>query len=268
MNSYSNKEKIEWIVPVFFGCLGSLVICTLLAVRQPDISRYPESGAVNVHTEVDQEIFIETETISVFAGTGPSRRDVIQEWYRRSETRTFVIDFFAGICPSREVAETVLAYADLFNIPPALAFSLAWEESRFNHRAVNNKNLDESIDRGLFQLNNRSFPRLDLNAFFNPEVNARYGMGHLRYCLDTGGSEIVALAMYNAGSGRVGSSGTPKSTLDYINRILENRQKIENRFREREVLYQKHEEDFPELAAEVKPSPPLLVPLKPLAGIR
>jgi hypothetical protein len=132
---------------------------------------------------------------------------------------------------------------------------------------VNNKNRDESIDRGLFQLNNRSFPRLETQSFFNLELNAKYGMSHLRHCLDTGGTEVAALAMYNAGTGRVRSTGTPKITLDYVGRILENRWKIEDRFEEWEKsLFKEKPEELPEIIAEAKPARSRLVPLMPLAG--
>jgi hypothetical protein len=296
MSFHLNNVKMEQIVPVFFGCLCSLVVCTLLAVRQLDIVLPPQTAAPeiaaaaeaanadvvflpftetetaaaneNVYTEVYQEIFFEPETIGIFTGPGIERRDIIQEWYRRIETRTLVIDYFAEICPTREIAEIILIYSDLFDIPPALALALAWEESRLNPRAVNAKNKDGSTDRGLFQLNNKSFPRLEQHAFFSPDVNARHGMAHLRHCLDTGGTEIAALAMYNAGTGRVSSTGTPRSTLDYVSRILENRLKIENRFREREILFQRLKENIPETVAEARYSHSRLVPLKPLAGTR
>jgi hypothetical protein len=284
MNLHLNNVKMEHIVPVFFGCLCSLVVCTLLAVRHPDVVPYPvpaaheiaeaedmpspETEDVDVYIEVVKEIFFEPATVGIFTGPDIERRDIIQEWYRRIETREIVVDYFTGICPTREVAESILVYADMFDIPPALALALAWEESRLNPRAVNAKNKNGSTDRGLFQLNNKSFPRLENHAFFSPEVSARYGMSHLRHCLDMGGSEIAALAMYNAGTGRVSSTGTPKSTLDYISRILENRLKIENRFSEREILYPEPEEDVPETVAEAKTAPSRMVPLKPLNVVR
>jgi len=116
-------------------------------------------------------------------------------------------------------------------------------------------------------LNNRTFPHLELQAFFSPELNSWHGMSHLRYCIDTGRSEIAALAMYNAGAGRVTSSGAPKATLDYISRILENRNKIENSFYELKSWYQEQQiklNTFGEIIAEEKPERQLLMPLKPL----
>jgi len=131
---------------------------------------------------------------------------------------------------------------------------------------VNTKNRDGSIDRGLFQLNNRTFPHLELQAYFSPDVNSWHGMSHLRFCLDTGRTEIAALAMYNAGTGRVSVSGTPKTTLDYISRILENKSKIENSFFELKSWYQGQQIELEAIGeiAEEKAERQLLMPLKPL----
>jgi soluble lytic murein transglycosylase-like protein len=207
----------------------------------------------------------EAENIYFFTRNVTERQDFILELYRDLRSKGRVVDFFAEICASREIAEVILANAEMYDIPPALAVALAWEESRFDPTAVNTKNRDQSIDRGLFQLNDRSFPRLGIQAFYNPEVNAQYGMSHLRYCLDAGGSEIAALAMYNAGAGRVNSSGTPRSTLDYISRIMNNRSEIEGLFQERETEYQEQLDAFADLA-EGQPERSRLVPLIPLAG--
>jgi soluble lytic murein transglycosylase-like protein len=275
--------KMRFILPVFFGCLGSLAVCALLAVRQGGLLPHPETAVAEDVTETVPELFAEPEAAQFFAGDEPEtthffaaaeseRPDVIQEAFRCPETREQVIDFFEVICPSREIAEIILINADRYNIPPALAFALGWEESRLNPRAVNNQNLNGSTDRGLFQLNNRSFPQLDIQSFFSPTLNAMYGMSHLRYCLDTGGTEIAALAMYNAGTDRVRSSGTPKSTLDYASRILENRLKIESRFQEPVLTAMAEDtpvvEEFSETVAEVKPERSRLLPLKPLSGGR
>nr|AGS53019.1 hypothetical protein [uncultured bacterium contig00031] len=172
--------------------------------------------------------------------------DPILEYFRVPDYREQVIGFFSDICPNVEIVRAILNNADKFDVPPALAFALSWEESRFNPNAVNVFNRDGSIDRGLFQLNNRSFPNIELNVFFDIDSNAYYGIAHLRHCLDSGGSVVSALAMYNAGAGRVRSSGTPEVTLDYISRILENQRKIEGRFNVRLV-----KEDEPQIVEAI-----------------
>ena len=264
--------KMRFILPVFLGCLGALVPCVLIAARQLDVLSPPETAAwpaAEVLPETEQVFFYEPQkAVHFFAAGGYDNGDVIRETYRRKETVDLVIGFFSEICPSREIAEVILFNADKYDIPPALAFALAWEESRMNPRAVNTGNKDGSIDRGLFQLNNRTFPKLEIHVFFDPEVNSKYGMNHLRHCLDTGGSEIAGLAMYNAGTGRVNSSGTPRNTLNYVSRILENRMKIEKRFLERDILFFEEPlpEEIPETVAVKKPERSRLLPLKPLAG--
>jgi soluble lytic murein transglycosylase-like protein len=230
-----------------------------------DVSGEAENpGRLHEIHEVVEEDTVSEDYNLLFTRTRLEGPDYILERYRDPQVREQVIDFFASICASPEIATAILGNANEYNISPALAAALAWEESRFNPHALNTRNRDGSVDRGLFQLNSHSFPRLELQAFFNPEVNARYAMGHLRHCLDTGGSVVAALAMYNAGTNRVNSTGTPKTTLDYASRILMNRWEIENLFREQESWLVEE----PETAeiAEDKQERSRLVPLIPLAG--
>jgi hypothetical protein len=263
-------KKNECVLPVFLGCLGALVFCALITAQ----GIAPRPGLLADPLMNDKSaLFNDTDGKPMVKGGGNfftkvklERRDHIRELYNQPETRELVIDFFTDLCPSREIAEAILISADWFNIPPALAFALAWEESQLNPLAVNGKNKDGSIDRGLFQLNNRSFPHLEIQAYFSPDVNSWHGMSHLRFCIDTGRSEIAALAMYNAGTGRVSSAGAPRATLDYISRILENKSKIENSFFELESWYLEQQVELEPLAevAEEKIERQLLMPLKPL----
>ncbi|MCL2180950.1 MAG: lytic transglycosylase domain-containing protein [Treponema sp.] len=222
------KIDIEFVIPLFAGVFCSLFACTMAGIYF-DLFPKPVQTEAEVVIEEEEE---EEEEVFLFS-VSEVIPDPVLEYYRNPEYREWVIDFFAVICSRREIALAILDSADEFNVPPALAFALSWEESRFNHAAVNRGNRDGSVDRGLFQLNNRSFPNLDIASFFNINSNARYGVSHLRYCLDTGGTEISALAIYNAGAGRVRSTGAPHVTLNYISRILENRRRIETRFHSR-----------------------------------
>jgi len=218
------KIRIEFIAPVFIGVFCSLFFSVIIGAS---LGIYPGQGAAAAEEEIEEYdntfLFAATEVIP----------DTILEYYRNPEFHEWVIDFFAVICQGREIAYAILDSADEFDVPPALAFALCWEESRFNPYAINRQNRNGSIDRGLFQLNNRSFPHLDVSVYYNINSNARYGISYLRQCLNMGGNEISALAMYNAGPGRVRSTGAPEVTLKYASRILENRRKIESRFHSR-----------------------------------
>lgn len=148
--------------------------------------------------------------------------------YENPERRSRIVAFYTQIVGSRSIAETILREAYKHEVPFSLAVSLAYVESSFNPRAVNVN--FSSVDRGLFQLNNRSFPELTTDEFFNPRVNTEIGIAYLKWCLEHGESEVAALAMYNAGVRRVNERGAPKMTLDHISRILAYRSRIEERF--------------------------------------
>ncbi|MBO5137632.1 MAG: transglycosylase SLT domain-containing protein [Spirochaetaceae bacterium] len=164
------------------------------------------------------------------------------QFYRSIDSRSTVEWFYTNITDSRDIACAILQAADKNDIPVSLAFALAYTESRYKIRAVN-RNTNSSVDRGLFQLNNRSFPNLTEQDFFDPQISAKYGMSHLRHCLDTAGNEIAALAMYNAGTNRVRNNATPQMTLNYVSNIISYRQGLDDLF-ESEVV-QLYSNSFP-----------------------
>ncbi len=152
--------------------------------------------------------------------------------YRNKLFSRVVVDFYTRITGSREIALPIIEYSDKYDIPLSLAFALAWVESRYNPRAVNRNH--GSVDRGLFQLNSKTFRFLSRKDFFNPRINAKYGIAHLRFCLNTGKDEIVGLAMYNAGTIGV-KKGTPLSTLRYVSKIIKYKEHLDRLFKQ-EVL--------------------------------
>jgi soluble lytic murein transglycosylase-like protein len=156
------------------------------------------------------------------------REDPIGSFYRNKATKEATLAFCASLTRSVPVAEAILANAERYGVPASLAFALAFEESKFTVEAIN-RNVG-SIDRGLFQLNSKSFPSLKIEEFYDLKINAKYGLSHLQHCLRSGGNEVAALAMYNAGNGRVDRGATPKKTLDYVFRILKYQENIASLF--------------------------------------
>lgn len=161
--------------------------------------------------------------------TKGARTDSGLEMYRKLISRNAVVSFYEEITGDRDVTLAILEYADLYDISLSLAFSLAFNESRYKVQAVNG-NKNASVDRGLFQLNSQAFPGFSEEDFFNPYISAKQGLAFLRYCLDTGGNEISALAMYNAGTHRVRSNGTPQMTLNHISNIITYKRGLEDMF--------------------------------------
>jgi hypothetical protein len=222
--------RIEYTLPFFFAALLALNLCALIVLRGfSGLWTAPPPPQIIEEPEVPMPEPFEGLS-SAFLQEPEPARDLISEYYRNPLFRDLVTDFFSCIAGSREIAEMILAAAETHKVSPSLAFSVAWEESRYQPGAINTYNRDGSIDRGLFQLNSRSFPKLSEADFFDPRINTRYGIAHLRWCLDAGGSEIVALSMYNAGSVRVNAGGTPRVTLEYVGRVLNSRRKIDSLF--------------------------------------
>ena len=149
-------------------------------------------------------------------------------FYRNEYTRDAVIDFFISLAGSEEVAIPVMYYSDKHNISLLLTFSLMHAESRFLPNAVNENS--SSIDRGIFQLNSKAFPHLEEEDFFNPDLNASYGVSHLLWCLSQSSGEEEALAMYNTGYGNVMRGIIPDITRRYIQRIYRYQENLSREF--------------------------------------
>ncbi|MCQ2576034.1 MAG: lytic transglycosylase domain-containing protein [Treponema sp.] len=156
--------------------------------------------------------------------------------YRQSVSRPSVEWFYTHITGNKEVAQAILSEADKNEIPLSLAFSLAYTESRYNVKAVN-KNSNTTTDRGLFQLNNASFPELTEEDFFDPFISSKYGMAHLKFCLTSAGNPVSGLAMYNAGTNRVRSNKTPQTTLNYVGKILSYQNMLDDLFNQEVASY-------------------------------
>ncbi len=180
------------------------------------------------------------------------RSDHISAYYQDPDTKALTRAFFESLTGDLQIAEAILEQSIKRDISPALAFALAYEESGFNPRAFNRN--ASSVDRGVFQLNSSSFPSLAVEEFYDIETNIRLGLAHLEFCLDSGGNDVAALAVYNAGLGRVSKGGTPKRTLDYIYKITGSRDRLEALFEAQVVA--RHSGSAP-LAAIPGPSSPL-----------
>lgn len=154
------------------------------------------------------------------------------ELYREPLTREAVIDFFVPIAGSEQVVVPVLENAERYGITPTQAFTIAYIESSYRTDVVNINPNPRSVDRGLFQLNDRTFPQLSNDDFFHPDTNSRYAMRHLRYAMDRAGNDyLTAIAIYNAGERRVLAGNTPASTRAYVRRAEEYRQLLVQQFR-------------------------------------
>ncbi len=221
---------------VFFTCLALPVYFCLPAAATEVIEEPIAVPIVEKEPEEDfSEAFYDHITEASFEIIN-SKEDNGLTLYRRSVSRGAVEKFYICIARNKDVALAILSEADNNDIPLSLAFALAYTESHYNPEAINS-NVNSSIDRGLFQLNSNSFPTLNETDFFDPYISAKYGMSHLKFCLNSAGNEVSALAMYNAGTGRVRSNKTPQSTLNYVGKILTYQKMLESLFADEVEAY-------------------------------
>lgn len=238
MYTESNKSNITFLFfgTAFVSALFLAVGLCIFFLLPSDIEAEPfvseESSAfetVLAQTEQQNEDPFELPVLESKLTVTSKKSDPGLDLYRQPNSRPAVEWFYTHITSSREVALAILEAADKDNIPVSLAFALAYTESRYNVRAVN-VNTNSTVDRGLFQLNNKTFPKLTEDEFFDPHVSAQYGMSHLRFCLNSAGNEVAALAMYNAGTNKVRSNSTPQTTLNYVSKIISYKTDLESLF--------------------------------------
>lgn len=227
-----NLAKLIWgtaVFSIFFIILGAGILIFLPEEQNQKI----EQIVAVKHEEVEEqkeEVVFDLEELSELVMDLSEKEDVGLVYYRDPQSKSAVEWFYSRLVKDRNIARAILTNADKYDISLSLAFALAHTESRYNTTAVH-KNKNGTVDRGLFQLNNNSFPGLCESDFYNPEISAKYGLSHLQFCISTAGNEIAALAMYNAGTNKVRNNGTPQVTLNYINQIENYRSAIEENFK-------------------------------------
>lgn len=231
--TYSRKMKNAAINPDFLRFLVCLFICALLVLAittklQPAIQN-AGNEIIQLEPAVEEIPSVNPDDFQKIAVNHARKTDSGLLLYRDEASRPKVVWFYSHITGSESVANAILVNADKNDIPLSLAFALSYVESRYKAKAVNH-NKNSTTDRGLFQLNSASFSKLSEEDCFNPDINAKHGLTHLRFCLDTAGNEVAALAMYNAGTVKVKSGSTPQMTLDYVSKIMSYREGLDSLF--------------------------------------
>ena len=121
---------------------------------------------------------------------------------------------------ARELYEPyVLEYSNRHSLRPELVRAVIQVESGYNARALSPKGA-----MGLMQLMPDTARMLGVQRPYDPEQNIRGGTRYLRLLIDKyEGSEELALAAYNAGSGAVDRYGKRippyRETRDYVRKV-------------------------------------------------
>lgn len=203
----SENTLIYFIMALSAG----LVLILALIIINRDLNREPETIKV---TEIRKEYVYEKFL---------SRKEV-NEYIQKEEKIFYFLGFYRDLTGNREVAEAILNNALEKEVPVNLAFSLAFMESSFNPDAVNESNRNNTIDRGLFQLNSGTFS--NNTDWFDPEESSRLGLDYLRTKKKQYTSWESAIVLYNAGV----ESNLSNRSLRYLSRILQKERHLDERF--------------------------------------
>lgn len=133
-------------------------------------------------------------------------------------------EVYPNLAQARPYWQLVGTTAQRFAVDPALILAVIAAESDFQPRAVSPKGAV-----GLMQLmpHTAEIFGASLGDLFNPGANIRAGTQFLAECLESFGSERLALAAYNAGPSRVTlHQGIPPitETRRYVAKVLRLRQ--------------------------------------------
>jgi hypothetical protein len=99
---------------------------------------------------------------------------------------------------SKQKSGLMIHYALLYEVPINMAFSVAYNESRYNENAKNVLNKNGSYDYGIMQLNSLTFPDVKVNAPIDKNISQ--GLSYLKWCYDKNQSWDLAYVEYNCGA--------------------------------------------------------------------
>lgn len=133
-----------------------------------------------------------------------------------------------------QAAQTLWSESKRYGIDPHLALAVARVESDLNPRLIY-YNEDGSIDRGLFQINNRSEKWLAAKAGlteydpFNPEDSIRMGLWYLSYLNERYQNKHAILTAYNRGENGLKNYLAANGTVvsEYSRAVLSKNPRIE-----------------------------------------
>ena len=134
-------------------------------------------------------------------------------------TSESMLKFYDKITRNRKITKAIISNAIEWKVPINFAFAMARKESEFNLTCQNYNAWNDSWDRGLFQLNDKSFT-LSEDECFDPDINSHNGLKYFHEQLTTFNNSYTAMLAYNWGPNRVRAGKTPPPrVVNYVKDI-------------------------------------------------
>lgn len=152
----------------------------------------------------------------------------IERFTSEPHKRELLLDHFDAYTGQRIISETIFEKSLNWDVPVALAFGLAWSESRFNTEAINGThNSNGTRDWGLFQLNDAYRPEWTREDFFDVHKNTEAAMEHFALMLrQFDYKPVLAIAAYNGGAIGI-RDGIGFTTLNHISNVIDMKRQLE-----------------------------------------
>lgn len=140
-----------------------------------------------------------------------------------------VLAFYAEETGDSSIARHIIIQALAYEVPLNIAFSLAKHESEYFPDAINgDKNKNGSVDYGIFQLNNRTFPNYTKKELLDPLTNCHLGVWYLKHRSREYDTWEEAIMAYNSGYAERMNYNSFKHML----RIMDYERDLDKRFNE------------------------------------
>lgn len=139
------------------------------------------------------------------------------------------VAFYHDLTKSDRVSRIIIEKAIAYNVPINFAMSIAFNESHMNPKAVNYN--EETVDRGLFQLNSATFAEWEEDDFFDIRKNVDGGVHYLSdLAKQFANNNILIIYGYNAGVGRIAQGSIYHKTIIHTEHILNDERYLDQQF--------------------------------------
>jgi len=180
-NEGKTQTRLFLLIFTLFAFIVALVFSTLFAITLPATRNNIET-ITQTRREIVYDRFLTKMEIN----------DILA---KDRELYFNALGFYTNLTKNNEIAVAIVDAALTQGVPVNMAFAISYTESRFNPEAVN-VNVNETIDNGLFQINDFYHP--DVNPFDIIEAS-HYAMEYLLVQYEKFYSWDIAGMLYNAG---------------------------------------------------------------------
>lgn len=197
-------------------------------------AEYTKQALAAKEEEMKAKIAASTRGINTTYTVDFSRGNMLNEKIMKLNAFNYnlVVDYLESIAGDRTIVERIIFHSLKKEVPISLSFGICQAESGFIPDAINKNNRNGSIDRGLFQLNNKPRPQWKVEDYFDIEKNIEEGIKYIKENYNLyDGNILLTIGAFNKGATGI-KSGAGFETLLYMNKVITYQNSIEENLNE------------------------------------